>query len=140
MRPRLLAALLLLATPAAAQLLPTARDEREPNAPAVLGAESRAGILPSQSQIEAQGIEVNRLYRDLTGQSAAAPASAAPLSGPPMGQEGPAVNQLYRDLTGQSAAAPAPADPPSGPPMAQEGPAVNQLFRELTGQNPATPR
>jgi len=103
MRAYLAACLLLVAVPAGAQPLPTARDEREPNAENVLRREGQAGVLPPQTQTEAQGTEVNRLYRDLTGQGAAAPTAPLPPSGPPMAQEGTEVNRLFRDLTGQSA-------------------------------------
>ncbi|MGG5818507.1 hypothetical protein [Falsiroseomonas sp. HW251] len=104
MRPRLVACLMLIAAPAAAQLLPTARDEREPDAAVVREREAAAGVRPDAQQNAAQGAAVNQLFQGLTGTSPNAPAAPVAPSGPPMSQEGPAVNQLLRELTAPNAA------------------------------------
>lgn len=102
MRLRLAACLVMLAAPAAAQLLPTPPAEREPNAAIVREREAAAGVAPTPQQRAAEGAATNQIFQGLTGTSPAAPAPPVPPSGPPMAQEGAAVNQIFRELTGQA--------------------------------------
>jgi hypothetical protein len=116
--------------------------EQEPRPGVVRERERSDGILPSPRQQGQRGQEVDRLYRDLTGENPNTnrPAPPPPAFATPQ-QDARESDQVYQQLMGQSPNAPPRGPmPPQGPPMSSQAGAVDQLYRDMTGQNPATAR
>ena len=116
--------------------------EQEPRPGVVRERERVDGILPSPQRQRQQGQEVDRLYRDMTGQN---PTSTRPAPMPPglatPQQDARESDRIYQQLMGQSPSAPPSGPiPPQGPPLSSQAGTVDQLYRDMTGQNPATSR